>query len=672
MMAIKAAKKGSITIDVKDVLGRISPYIYGYFIENLANIVYGGIWAEILRNRKFGVPDFNNDGLSDPWEPIGKDEYIEYFHDPEVFYSGEYSQKMVIKSSDGKERGIAQSRISVIKGRKYTAYLYLKQNDFNGTVTIALGKNEKKIYASQSISKVSPEWEKYTVNLIPNKTDANCKFMILFNGAGTIWIDAVSLMPMENDEGLRKDVIALVKEVDPPVLKWPGGCFADGYHWKDGVGPRDQRPVKLDPAWKCWEANDFGTNEFIHFCKAVGAEPYLCLNFGSGTVEEAAEWVKYCNSASYKIKYWAVGNEICYPTEIGHTDAVTYARKLVDYCKVLKSLDPEIKVSAVGCLKSWPRDAMIETGIPLPKEVTNLFAMLADWNERVLEIAGDWFDFLSVHWYVPLINPVEIKQLDKDRIYHAIVAAPQDLERMLKETVTTIDKVMEGRKDIKIIIDEWGMNLISSDQEKTRDLLSKMVLDGSIDKLRTEFTLRDALFAAGVLNVLQRLCKHIFMANFSTLVNVMGLILVDQTQAIPSALHPVFKVYTKHSGEIAVRATVESPSFNVPRTGTVPSLKNVPYIDCSASLSRDKRNLYIHIVNRHPSEDIVCHIRLLGCSPSEEVRIWEINAQNVSSKNNFKNPNAVRISESVIRRGANDFEYRFPAHSITSMMIQLH
>ncbi|GAH89314.1 unnamed protein product, partial [marine sediment metagenome] len=242
-------------------------------------------------------------------------------------------------------------------------------------------------------------------------------------------------------------VIALVKEVNPPVIRWPGGCFADGYHWQDGIGPRDQRPVKLDPAWKCWESNDFGTDEFLQFCKAVGAEPYMCLNFGSGTVEEAAGWVRYSNSSPstlegswrvangysepYGIRFWGVGNEVSYPTEIGHTNAKTYAKKLIEYCKALKEIDPEVKVVAVGCLASWPKDAIREKlGRPFSGNLKKFFQSLTDWNETVLEIVGEYIDFLSVHWYVPLLDPLEAKMLDKDRIYHAIVAAPQDLERM--------------------------------------------------------------------------------------------------------------------------------------------------------------------------------------------------------------------------------------------------
>jgi len=687
IITLKNVETSSITIDVRDIIGRISPYIYGYFTENLANIIYGGIWAEMLRNRKFEVPDLNHDGLSDPWEPIGKDKFVEYTHDCEVSYSGKCSQRITVLSNDGKLRGIAQSRISVVKGRKYVVTLYLKQKNFDGKVTVALGENERKIYASQTIDNCPSEWKRYSLSLIPHMTDANCKFMILLNGAGTIWVDAASLMPADNLNGLRKEVITLAKEVDPPVIRWPGGCFADGYHWKDGIGHRDQRPVRLDPAWKCWEPNDFGTDEFIQFCKAVGAEPYICLNFGSGTVEEAIKWVEYCNGdpstlegsrraanghpEPYGVRFWGVGNEVCYPTEIGHTDAATYAKRLIEYCKALKKMDSKIKVVAVGCLASWPRDSLLEIGVPLPESAKKFLDSLPGWNRTVLEIAGEYIDFLSVHWYVPMLHPAEMR-LDENRIYHVIVAAPQDLERMLKETEATIEKVLRGRRDVKIILDEWNMNFTSqSDIEKTKEMLSKMTLDGSIDKMRTEFTLRDALFAAGVLNVLQRLCEYVYMANLATLVNAMGLILVDQAQACPSSLYPVFKVYTKYSGEFSVRTKVKSPSFDVARTGAVPSLKNVPYLDCSASLSEDRKKLYLHVINRHPSKDLICRICLLGCSPREEAKVLEINAPDVLSKNSFKKSDVVKISEHTIKGVKEDFEYKFPAHSITSMVIHL-
>ncbi len=645
IMTLKDADAG-IIINVKDVIGRINSYIYGYFTENLANIIKGGIWAEMLQNRKF--ESFF------AWKSIGEEKSVEYTHDAEVSYSGKYSQKITISANDEKIRGIAQSGISVVKGRDYIATLHLKQKNFNGKIIIALGNNEKELYAMQTIDNCSSEWKRYALTLTPDKTASSCKFMIILEGIGTLWIDSVSLMPAENLNGLREDVIALTREVNPTVIRWPGGCFADGYHWQDGIGPRDQRPARRDPAWKAWEENDFGTDEFIQFCKAVGAEPYLCLNFGSGTVEEAVKWNRYCNSSPstlegswradngypepYQIQFWGVGNEVCFPTEIGHTDAKSYAEKLIEYSQALKKTDPKVKIVAVGCLASWPGDALTESGAPLPEDIKKFLESLTDWNDIVLKVAGKHIDFLSVHWYIPQLSVEERRGLGKDRLYHTIVAAPQDLERMLRETQATIDKVLKGEKEVKIIIDEWNIMGIA------------------------RFRLRDALYAAGVLNVMQR--EDIFMANLASLVNVMGLIIVDQTQANPSSLYSVFKNYTEHSGVLSVRAKVESPCFDLPRTGAVPSLKDVPYLDCSASLSEDKKKLYIHVINRHPSKNLTCDMHLPGCSPKEKVKVWEINAPDILS-------DVVGISEYAIKGITKDFKYTFPAHSITSMMIPL-
>ncbi|MDR0995505.1 MAG: alpha-N-arabinofuranosidase, partial [Tannerella sp.] len=156
-------------------------------------------------------------------------------------------------------------------------------------------------------------------------------------------------------DGMRKDVIAAVKQLQVPLVRWPGGNFASGYHWQDGIGPKDKRPVRMDLAWHKRESNAFGTDEFMEWCRKVGTQPYLCVNLATGSLDEAHDWVEYCNidkgtyfsdlrrsyghEQPYHVKYWGLGNEVDGPWQIGHMSAVDYAKKALEAAKLMKWTD---------------------------------------------------------------------------------------------------------------------------------------------------------------------------------------------------------------------------------------------------------------------------------------------------------------------------------------------
>lgn len=177
--------------------------------------------------------------------------------------------------------------------------------------------------------------------------------------------------PLSDENGFRKDVIEALKELSVPVFRYPGGNFVATYHWQDGVGPRDQRPAKHEPAWQTIERNEFGTDEFLKWCEVMGAEPYFALNFGTGTLDEALGWVEYCNGTAntyyanlrrkngrekpYNVKYWALGNEMWGEWQVGQMTKEAYAEKAWQWAKALKMLDRSIQLILCGQdgLSSW-------------------------------------------------------------------------------------------------------------------------------------------------------------------------------------------------------------------------------------------------------------------------------------------------------------------------------
>jgi alpha-N-arabinofuranosidase len=192
---------------------------------------------------------------------------------------------------------------------------------------------------------------------------------IAFAGKGTVWLDQVFLFPADHVDGFDPDVVRLWREARPPLLRFPGGNFSSGYHWKDGIGPVDRRPTLPSPAWPIAEYNHVGTDEMMKFCMAIGCEPLICVNAGDGTPEEAAEWIEYCNRgtetrygalrdengnpAPYYVRYWEIGNELYGRWQIGHCSAREYAARYVRFVRAMRKVDPNILFIANGHSQEW-------------------------------------------------------------------------------------------------------------------------------------------------------------------------------------------------------------------------------------------------------------------------------------------------------------------------------
>ncbi|MEM2936143.1 MAG: alpha-L-arabinofuranosidase C-terminal domain-containing protein [Candidatus Bathyarchaeia archaeon] len=442
---------------------------------------------------------------------------------------------------------------------------------------------------------------------------------------GGVWVGEGSRIP--NLHGLRKDVLEVVKEIRPPIIRWPGGNFASGYHWEDGIGPRERRPVKYDLAWEAEEPNQFGTDEFIAFCREVGAEPYICVNAGSGTPEEAAHWVEYCNRRGnslyaskrvenghpepFNVKYWGIGNEMYGAWQIGHMNAADYAKSTVEFAKLMRRVDPTIRLVAVGCDQD-------------------------DWNYEVLKTAGEHVDYISLHKYYGY-----------EEDYYAVVASPLEAERSLKHLSGLINAVMATKKRrVEIAFDEWNVWRREANRET-----------GYTQKS----TLQDGIFAAGVFHVLHRLCQSVTMANLAQLVNVLPAIVTNEKGLYVNPIYLAFKLYVNHSGDTAIRTRTEAETYRAEKIG----VESVPYLDCSATLHKEGGTLYLAAINRHKDEAIKGKIELQAFKPERKGRVYELNAEEVSSANDFDSPDKVKIVEKAINDVSNQFGYTFPAHSVT-------
>jgi alpha-N-arabinofuranosidase len=631
--------------------------------------VDGGIWAELLKNRRFDLADENGDGVSDPWLAVGAQEGAEFSLEDKNPFSGMLSQKIVLRGESEQPRGLKQTGQRILFSRRYRGSLFLKGQDFRGRILIALANGPQALYALATLDGIDNQWRRYEFTLNPGVHDPRGEFLILLEGTGTVWLDAASLMAADHQDGMVRQVVSFLKDARTPTVRFPGGCYADVYHFEQALGDRDRRAMTWDPQWRKWDTNDFGTDEFLNLCRILGAEPNLTVNFGSGTPREAANWVEYCNGSQdtpygrkraenghpepYGVKYWSIGNELwgCG----GRFTVQEYVAQLPEWVAAMKAVDPTIVLAVNGA----PR------GVPPER-----------WDEPLVRAAADHVDWYSLHYYFP--SPVVPVSASKDEIYRAIVGNPVALERSLLDFRHKMDSWGNGSK-LKLTLDEWNVTIPNdrmqeipnlyrrrkNDYEKARD--ERLGAKLSNHWQNSNFSLREGLFTSGVFHMFYRLSNELIGGNIFSSVNQLGAIETNglETYATPVAL--AYGLYARHSGSKVVESSTRIQTYDVAGPGWGGKMGDIPYLDVVATLSEDGRSLYLHAINRHKDETIRARINISGFVPGASGRVYALNGPDPTSSNDYLHPDVVSIRRSSFAPSGNAFDYVFPAHSATTL-----
>ena len=454
---------------------------------------------------------------------------------------------------------------------------------------------------------------------------------------------------------LRDDTLSLIRALQPPLVRYPGGNFASGYHWEDGVGPKNLRPQRVDRAWNAHEGNQVGTDEFMQFCQRVGAEPFLVVNDATGSPQEAARWVAYCNQDAsgelgsrraenghpdpYGVRLWGVGNEVWGQWQIGHCGPQAYADRLRPIVEAMRAEDGKIKIVAVG-------DKILSD---------NSGDAGRRWNEIVLRQAGDLIDYLSFHIYQPDREGWQ-ERYDAGELHHTVCAAPLAVENIIRRISEQIQRHAPG-KGIKIALDEWNLWLPPPPEAS------------SMHKVR--YTLRDALYTAGMLNVFVRQCRWLQIANLAQLVNVLPLIVTNDTQAYATPIYYPFLMY-KQMEAVSLAVEVESGTYNTPQLGNIEALNKVPYIDAVATCSHSLRRVVIAVINRHPTRRVDLSVRLFGFPDLRPKRGWLLSGPDPLAENNFTFPDRVKSREIEVHNigHRSRFTLDLPASSVSLIALE--
>ncbi len=452
--------------------------------------------------------------------------------------------------------------------------------------------------------------------------------------------------PLADAKGYRKDVMEAIKGMGVTLLRWPGGNFASGYNWKDGIGPRQLRPVRPEGAWGSLEPNTFGTDEFLDYSERMGLEPYICINAGLGTVEEARQWVEYTNESRhtywadqrrkngrdkpYKVKYWGLGNEIDGPWQLGHKNAEDYVKFALEAAKAMRRVDDSIKL--IGSGSSNFRQGWDWIG----------------WNRKVLEGLGNELDYISLHTYIG----------NRANNFEQFLAASQDIDHRIEVVEGLIKAAQSGQtnpRPIAIAYDEWNVWYRARGGSTEHE----------IGKTRLEeiYNFEDALAMGMFFNSFFRHAHIVKMANLAQIVNVIAPIFTNEKGLFLQPIYFPIAEYAKQSGKQSLDLWVSSPTY---RAGNRAPLN---YLDTSATFDKATGTVYLNVLNRSEKLDIAAKLENVSGTMDPKAEVWEMNHGDLKATHTFGEDRKVRPStRSVTLAGGS---YTFPKHSLTILKLQV-
>jgi alpha-N-arabinofuranosidase len=449
--------------------------------------------------------------------------------------------------------------------------------------------------------------------------------------------------PLSDARGFRTDVLDAVRALAPAHVRWPGGNFVSGYHWVDGIGPQADRPRRAELAWGGEEPNRFGTDEFLAWCEAVGTEPVICLNMGTGTLDEALAWVEYCNGTGetywasrrranghpdpYGVRYWGLGNEMYGDWQIGQRSAGDYVSAARQWARALRRYDPGLVLISCG-----------QTGMDR-------------WDQVVVDGLAPVVDLHSIHLYTGSSD------------YWSNVLAPHHAERALRVAGALIDRARYEQgidREIGVAYDEWNVWYRTD--------------DGCLEE---RYDLADALAVATYLNVFVRQCRTVRMANLAQLVNVIAPIVTSAEGLFRQSIFHPFRLASAYTRELSVSTFTDSgthalsPESDARWAHRIDDLGPFQLLDVAASRDADARHLTVSVVNRDPAEPSRVRISLGGAKADGPVVVHEVNAQAVDATNGPDHPEAVSERTRQHQADGDHVDIELSPHSLHVLEVDL-
>ncbi|HEX4230957.1 MAG TPA: alpha-L-arabinofuranosidase C-terminal domain-containing protein [Bryobacteraceae bacterium] len=641
-----------ITIHAEASGKPIPSTVFGTFLEPIGNSTYNGLWAELLQNPSFesglwSAPKMRDLITADPqltrssqlalplpWEPLYPDEGNRY--EPRRDDAANSYQSLAVFGLPDRETGIRQEiYLPVHRELAYRGSLFLKHLSGSEVVRISLRKRNApdRTLVSTEVHASVGDWQKYQfeLSLTPGQLKAlePADFVITVDGDERTIMDQVNLFPADALGGLDPDMVRMAREMRTPLVRF-GGNFTSSYHWRDGIGPADKRISMRNVAWGIPETNQFGTDEFLHFCELIGAQPQIALNLGSGTSKEAANWVRYADEhwSAHSGLLWELGNELWGDWNNGYPTLGELAQRTLQFSRAIKEIDPRARLIATGQDPDHYHD----------------------WNAMELKDPAGTFDLLSTHFVVDT-DRLAGTDHSPETIARDTFALPVALERKLHEMQKQIDDA--GQPKTHIAFTEW---LFHSSPGNGEDAPSFDNFGG-------------AIAAAGFLNMILRNADIVPVSDMTGIIEFAG-IWKKRSQVFGTPAYYAFRMFSTADPTMALDVDNDSPTYNV-RGGVsrLPDIPDVPYLDAVAV--RTAKGISLFCVNRDINRDLNGEIALDGVNSDGRVDIQELFATSLYTANDEVHPYTVTPKLSSIVMTGSKLQFVFRHASITRIDFEL-
>jgi alpha-N-arabinofuranosidase len=461
--------------------------------------------------------------------------------------------------------------------------------------------------------------------------------------------------PLSDARGFRKDVIREVADLHVPIIRYPGGNMVSGYNWQDGVGPKKDRPAVLERAWNSIETNQFGTNDFIDWAKAIGTEPLLGFNLGTGSSEMAVAYIEYCNFARgtkwsdlrrshgyeqpHRVKYWCLGNEMDGPWQMGHMVAREYGRKARDIAQQARVIDSDVQL--IACGSSNPR---------MPTYL--------EWDREVLEECYDLVDGISLHNYFG--NTQELSGGRPERY----LAQNLDMERQIQEITAVADYVQGLRRSPKklwLSFDEWNVWYRARGREH---------VDGkgqfAPHLLEEVYNLEDALLNGGCLNTLMRQSDRVRVACLAQIVNVIAPLVTNSKGVLRQSIYYPYQMVLQYARGRMLDIQVESETYPIRAAGLRADMARdaeVPFLDVVATYDAKEKRVAVFVLNRDLANERELALNFEDITPSKVLAAETLTGPDLKAFNTFESPNNVVATKLDVAKPGAKMSVKLPPRS---------
>jgi alpha-N-arabinofuranosidase len=656
--ALSQAPAVTATVNVAETGAPISKNIYGQFLEHGGDIVNAGIWSEMLADRKFFYPVATvaptpppaiGNAMGNPrfenipkhwWVPVGGDSVVTM--DREAPYTGD--QSPAVHLSPVVPHGLQQSGIALRDKKTFTGRIVIAGPP--GTVVKVVLKWNSGATGGHiiTIRLLGRGYHTYPLHYTAEADSDNATLEITGTGTGEFHVGAVSLMPADNIDGFRPEIIAVLKQLRFGVLRFPGGNFVSSYEWRYGVGDIDKRPPIFDPVWHALQPNDVGTDEFLTLCKLLGVDPYITVNAGFGDAWSARELVEYTNGASttpmgkwrtqnghpapYNVKLWGIGNEPWGDYQMGAMALPQYEVKHNMFAKEMKKIDPTITLIAGGAMPDVMEGA--DQARRINGQYVPDYLSSADWTGQLLLHCLPNIDMVSEHYYASGTEHTDMKLGKKVPIGPPLsfIESQRAAAVQVRAKYEHYEKYLElipalRAKPVPIAIDEWAY-----------------FLPGKRDSYHTVPAYAWAF---------HEMFRHSDIFQMANLTFATATFSSNGTEAVLNPTGLLFKMYRDHFGVIPLEVGGNSPQPKpaFPAGGDQPAVNpgSPTYpVDVSAALSQDRKTLAIAVLNPSDAEQRI-HLDIRGATLAPAGKLWRMAPNSIDATVKAGSPAEVQMEE---------------------------